>query len=314
MIILATFISSCSDEEPTMTNEVTSTSTYNYSFNNGEVVSSAPYMGQHRADFNASMQVEGLSDGTSKITVTLNNTVEGEMYMVHAHDAADPGETPNGTPYNETPNGELFAQMGTGNGGSIVLTQSTSMSAEDIMNYEGFFVVHDPLQDISTTDISTYLIVGTFAKTQTESTLMSKEYDYSFNTGQLVSTFAYDGMHSTDLSAKLKVQELGNGESRVTVWLMNTLSGEMYMVHAHDAADPTTTPNGTPYNEAPNGDVCSLMIAGNGSTIWSSQYSSQSYAAITSTYDGFFVVHDPLQAIDTTDPNTYVILGLFARS
>ena len=31
------------------------------------------------------------------------------------------------------------------------------------------------------------------------------------------------------------------------------------------------------------------------------------------SYDGFVVVHDPLQAITTVDPTTYVILGVFAR-
>lgn len=314
MIILASLFSSCTDEEPAMNVEVTSTSTYNYSFNNGEVVPSAPYKGEHRTDLNASLQVEGLSDGTSRITVTLNNTIEGEMYMVHAHDAADPSTTPNGTPYNETPNGNVFVQMGNGNGGSLVLTQTSTMSADEIMNYEGFFVVHDPLQDISTTNISTYLIVGTFAKTQAESSLKSQDFDYNFNTGQLVSDFAYDGTHSDNLSAKLNVQELGNGETRITVWLMNTLSGQTYMVHAHDAADPENTPNGTPYIEAPNGNICTLMIEGNGNTSWSSQYSDQSFAELTASYEGFFVVHDPLQAISTTDPTTYLILGLFARS
>lgn len=314
MIILATFISSCTEDEPEMTTEVTSTSTYMYSFNNGQVVPSAPYKGQHRSDFSADLQVEGFSDGTSKITVTLKNTLEGETYMIHAHDAADPSTTPNGTPYKETPNGDLLMQMGKGTGGDLVIVQETMMSAEEIMNYEGFFVVHDPLQDISTTDISTYLIVGAFAETQPENKLMSKEFDYSFNTGQLVMDFAYDGMHNEDLMAKLKVEELGNGESRISVWLMNTINGEMYMVHAHDAADPASTPIGTPYNESPNGDVCSLMIQGNGNTSWSSQYSIMTFEEITTTYEGFFVVHDPLQPIDTTDPTTYVVLGLFARS
>lgn len=31
-------------------------------------------------------------------------------------------------------------------------------------NYEGFLVVHDPTQAISTVDLTTYLVVGAFAR------------------------------------------------------------------------------------------------------------------------------------------------------
>jgi len=34
---------------------------------------------------------------------------------------------------------------------------------------------------------------------------------------------------------------------------------------------------------------------------------------LTSTYEAFFVIHDPLQALTTTDPTTYVVLGVFAN-
>lgn len=91
------------------------------------------------------------------------------------------------------------------------------------------------------------------------------------------------------------------------------MNGETYMVHAHDMADPATTPNGTPYDETPNGAVLSLMIEGNGATAHMSQTSTMSFADLTNTYEAFFVVHDPLQALSTNDPTTYVILGVFAN-
>ena len=94
---------------------------------------------------------------------------------------------------------------------------------------------------------------------------------------------------------------------------MNTLDGETYHIHAHDIADPATTPNGTPYIETPNSDVYVSMLEGNGDMAGSAVISTLSYDMILNNYDGFFVVHDPLQAIDTTDPTTYVILGIFAR-
>lgn len=87
----------------------------------------------------------------------------------------------------------------------------------------------------------------------------------------------------------------------------------MYHVHAHDQADPTTTPNGTPYNETPNANVLTFMISGNGGLAYNNQISTMSHSDLTTTYDAFFVVHDPLQAITTTDPTTYVLLSVFAR-
>ena len=78
-------------------------------------------------------------------------------------------------------------------------------------------------------------------------------------------------------------------------------------------ADPATTPNGTPYNETPNGDVFAMAIMGNGGTASGTNDSSLSYDELTTNYDGFFVVHDPLQPVTTVDPTTYVFLGVFAR-
>tara|TARA_B100000508_G_scaffold140085_1_gene139960 strand:+ start:52097 stop:53101 length:1005 start_codon:yes stop_codon:yes gene_type:complete len=304
------------EEEPEPTPEPTpemQSSTYNYEFNNGQVVASAAYDGMHMDNLTAMMEVEEVSANETMISVTLMNTVDGETYMIHAHDAADPANTPNGTPYDETPNGNVFTQMANGNGGDVTVSQTVSMSYSSIVNdYEGFFVVHDPLQTLSTVDISTYLIVGSFARTQAASNLSSMTYNYDFNTGQIDPSYAYSGSHATDLGATLKVQELADGTSRVSVSLMNSINGETYMVHAHDQADPMTTPNGTPYDETPNADVLAISIDGNGMTAYNNQISTMSYADLTSNYSAFFVVHDPLQAIDTTDPTTYVVLGVFA--
>jgi hypothetical protein len=84
-------------------------------------------------------------------------------------------------------------------------------------------------------------------------------------------------------------------------------------MHAHDKADPASTPNGTPYDESPNAGVFATAVAGNGGTASVSGETTMSYTEITSTYEGFFVVHDPLQAVNTADVTTYVVLGDFAR-
>jgi hypothetical protein len=288
--------------------------TYDYEFNNGQVVPTAAYDGMHSDDLTAQLKVEEDASGMAKITVMLNNTIPGETYHIHAHDAADPSTTPNGTPYNESPNGDILVQHVHATGTSVTVEQTAMISYDSIVNqYAGFLVVHDPLQAMSTTDISTYLVVGSFARTQTATNYKMQEFDYAFNTGQVAAQYAYNGTHATNLSGKLKLQELGNGETRVTVKLMNTMNNQTYNVHAHDKADPSTTPNGTPYNETPNANVLVIQIAGNGSTAWNNQISSMSYTDLTSTYEAFFVVHDPLQKMSTTDPTTYVLLGNFAR-
>lgn len=143
--------------------------------------------------------------------------------------------------------------------------------------------------------------------------LESMTFNYDFNTGQVAPDFVYDGTHPNTLSATITVEELEDGGSEVTVTLMNTIDGETYPTHAHDMADASTTPNGTPYNETPNGNLFAGAIEGNGDTASLTMTSTLSYTEITTMYDGFFVVHDPLQPVDTTDPTTYVVLGVFAR-
>ncbi len=288
-------------------------SSYEYQLHNGQTVESAPYAGTHNDDYMVTMDLEELENGNTKITMNLMNTVNGATYALHAHDVADPATTPNGTPYIESPNANIFAQMVQGNGGTVSVSQEANISYFDLTStYDGFFVSHDPLQDVSTTDISTYLVVGAFARTQTTTNYDATTFNYDFNSGQVAATFLYTGTHPSDVSATIRVAELAAG-SRITVTINNTLDGETYHTHAHDMADPLTTPNNTPYNETPNGEVYAGALMGNGGNVALSNISSMSYDEITTMYDGFFVVHDPLQAVSTTDPTTYIVLGVFAR-
>ena len=147
----------------------------------------------------------------------------------------------------------------------------------------------------------------------TNTTMMTKTFEYEFHNGQTVSSAAYDGMHPDNLTAQMTLTEQSDGMTEIQITLMNTIDGEMYHIHAHDAADASTTPNGTPYNETPNADVFSQHVTGNGGTVMISQMADMSYDMLTTEYDGFFVVHDPLQAISTTDISTYLIVSSFAR-
>ena len=147
----------------------------------------------------------------------------------------------------------------------------------------------------------------------TTSTLKTATYNYDFNVGQVSPAFAYAGAHTNTLSADILLEEQSSGLTKVTVTLNNTMSGQTYNVHSHDAADPATTPNGTPYNESPNTNVLVQQIVGDGGSVSAFQMSTKTFTELTTMYDGFLVVHDPLQAVSTVDPTTYVILGLFAR-
>jgi len=102
----------------------------------------------------------------------------------------------------------------------------------------------------------------------------SSTFDYKFNNGQVATGTHYNGMHKDDLTATMVVDQLTSGEAKISVTLTNTVDGEMAST---------------------------------------SQISTESFTSLTTVYNGFFVTHDPLQPIDTTDPTTYVLLGLMAR-
>ena len=294
--------------------------TFTYAFNEGQLLgdTNTAYRGDHSRSLSAELLIEEMDNGNASVTVTLRNTLSGIDYPVHAHDAANPDTTPNGTPYNETPNGDVFAGAISGNGGSVNSTNETDISYDELVNsYEGFLVVHDPTQEISTTDLTTYLVLGVFGQSLAagESSLRSSSFSYAFNEGQLLDNpdTVYDGDHPRNLSAILSIEERGDGMANVTITLENTLDGFDYPVHAHDAADPNTTPNGTPYNETPNGDVFAGTISGNGGSVSLTNETEISYLELTEEYEAFLVVHDPTQDISTTDLSTYLVLGVFAQ-
>lgn len=156
------------------------------------------------------------------------------------------------------------------------------------------------------------LTATTFTSCKKDKEMMTKTIDYPFNTGQVGAGTAYSGSHGTNFSASVKLTEMEGNQTKITVTLMNSQSGQDYNIHVHDSADPATTPNGTPYNEAPNTSILAMSIAGNGGTVSKDYMASQSYDYILNTYaGGFFVVHDPTQAISTTDLTTYLVVGVF---
>lgn len=324
--IVSLFIfTACSDDSMPMgpgTDDPSSAS-FTYAFNEGQLLSdvNTAYRGAHDRTLNARIDVDEMEDGNAAITVTLENTLDGERYSVHAHDAADPETTPNNTPYNETPNADVFAQLIDGTGGSASATNETSIPFAEITEaYEGFFVVHDPLQELTTVDLTTYLILGSFGESLDAgaSSLRSASFDYAFNEGQLLgdpdTAYEAGGDHPRSLSAVLDIEERSTGAATVTVTLENTLDGEAYSVHAHDMADPAETPNGTPYNETPNGDVFARVITGTGGAASASFESEMLYTELVETYEAFLVVHDPTQAVTTVDLTTYLVLGVFGQS
>jgi len=325
-IAAVSMFTACSDDSPVSAVEDDLRSeSFNYAFNEGQALgdNETAYRGEHQRNISAELIIEEREDGNANVTVQLRNTVDGETYPVHAHDAADPNSTPNGTPYDETPNGDVFAGGIEGNGGTASSTNETNISYDELMNsYEGFFVVHDPLQELSTVDLTTYLVLGVFGQSLDagDSSLRTESFSYGFNEGQLLDDpdTAYDGDgegdHPRNLTAELMIEERGDGNANVTITLMNTIDGLDYAVHAHDMADPMDTPNGTPYNETPNGDVFAGMISGNGGSASMTNETDMSYSELLDEYEAFLVVHDPTQDISTVDLTTYLVLGIFANS
>ncbi len=167
--------------------------------------------------------------------------------------------------------------------------------------------------NLSSLFFTAILAIGLTSCGDDDPDLKSTTFNYDFNSGQVAAAFAYSGDHQDNLTASIKLDELEDGGTKVTVSINNTMDGQTYHTHAHDMADAATTPNGTPYNETPNSDVFAMPLVGNGGTVSGSNNSTMSYSELTTNYDGFFVVHDPLQAVTTVDPTTYVFLGIFAR-
>ncbi|MDP2188988.1 MAG: hypothetical protein Q8J69_09940 [Sphingobacteriaceae bacterium] len=186
--------------------------------------------------------------------------------------------------------------------------------------------------------LSAFILTGAFAFTACQTEPMTPEptpaegrsmtYSYNFNIGQLGDGTAYNGNHPTNMTGTMIITELAANRCLVQVELHNTVEGAVYMVHAHDAADPATTPNGTPYIETPNSEVLTLALTSRGHdhghggghghrvshiTAKGGQEVNRTFEYLTSNYQGFLVVHDPLQAISTTDLTTYLVVSPFAR-
>lgn len=155
--------------------------------------------------------------------------------------------------------------------------------------------------------------------------LRTASFTYTFNTGQLGNGTAYEGEHPQNLTAVLTIEEMNANRCRVKLLLNNVVEGKTYLVHTHNAADPTSTPNFTPYDESPNADILSLAITGAGHSHGShghrlahtiaqgEQQSPFSFDYLTQQYDGFLVIHDPLKPLSTTDLKTYLVVNKFAR-
>ncbi len=155
--------------------------------------------------------------------------------------------------------------------------------------------------------------------------LRTASFTYTFNTGQLGNGTAYEGEHPQNLTAVLSIEEMNASRCRVKLLINNIMEGKTYLVHTHNAADPLTTPNFTPYDESPNADILSMAITGAGhshgshghrlahTTAQGEQQSPFSFDYLTQQYEGFLVVHDPLKPLSTTDLKTYLVVNKFAR-
>ena len=163
LFLLVTFLTamvSCKkdDDAPAMRSK-----TYTYAFNTGQVGAGTAYNGTHAKTLTATVKLDEQANNTTKVTVTITNTVSGQKYPTHVHD----GRTPTAgdpLPYVQTPNSSIFAAEITGNGGTATASNMSTMTFENLTTvYAGFFVVHD-ITIMSTTDLKTYLVVGGFGK------------------------------------------------------------------------------------------------------------------------------------------------------
>lgn len=141
--------------------------------------------------------------------------------------------------------------------------------------------------------------------------LPSATFAYSFNEGEAFGGSTYQGTHPRNLSASLQLQALDTGGTKLTVTLYNTLAGESYATHAHNARD--TTNGGNPYEFLVNTTILNQNPTGTGDSVQAVHYTPREFKFLVNEYQGYLVIHDPLQPINTNDPTTLLILGKFAR-
>jgi hypothetical protein len=136
-------------------------------------------------------------------------------------------------------------------------------------------------------------------------------FSYSFNEGQNELKTAYTGDHPRDLRAEMQLLEGDSGGTRIRITFSNTLDGETYAVHAHDYDADSTI--GLPYEFSVNTAVLNQNPVGRTGTLEIEQHSDSSVAYFENRYQGYLVVHDPLQPVQTKKPSSFLILGRFAR-
>lgn len=176
-LLLLGFSSCQHHEAPAPTEAVLRTATFTYAFNRGQLGNAAAYEGDHPSTMTAVLTIEELSENRCRVKMLLNHAIEGTTYLVHAHDAANPENTPNNTPYTESPNEAVLSLAITGVGHShgrssqrvAHITAKGEHESPFGFNYltqlyDGFLVVHDPLQPLSTTNLRSFLVVNKFAR------------------------------------------------------------------------------------------------------------------------------------------------------
>lgn len=78
---LGTFASCNPDDEEEPEDVVLKMASYQYNFHNGQTVPTAPYLGGHPSTLQASMTIDEMANGSSKITVEIENSVDSQVYM-----------------------------------------------------------------------------------------------------------------------------------------------------------------------------------------------------------------------------------------
>lgn len=148
-------------------------------------------------------------------------------------------------------------------------------------------------------------------KQESQQSAPTTSFYYPFNTGQSDLNTAYTGDHPNNFRAQMRLAKVDSGGTLVRITFYHTLDGETYAVHAHDY-DPDSTIR-QPYEFAVNTEVFNQNPVGNGDTVEVTQYSPYSPAYLKEEYQGYFIVHDPLQPVQTKKPATFLIAGRFAR-
>jgi hypothetical protein len=315
LLFTSIFFFSCKKETPTpdpvpVAPKILSV---NYRFNNGDLHNGYAYQGQHPDNFNAKLRLIEKDDKVLA-EITLYNSIQDRQYVIEAHQIADSTKTPNKTPFIQNPASTIFTKTIIGTGGTVTVFQEIEKTFAQISTDTNYvLIIHDPLQTYSTSLAYRFLVYTSFTVQAAPTTLKSNFFNYSFNTGQVETYFAYSGDHPSNLTGLMHIQELADGNTRISLKLNDTEPNKNYEVRTYDVADSNSTPNNTPYNETSNSNLYNGQVVGNGKSANFNKVSSIGFNELTSNYLGFLVVHDPLVNVNTQDPKTFVIFNSFAR-